>query len=126
MITGFDHIQLAIPPDSENEARKFYGELLGLTEVPKPDSLAGRGGCWFEGTGVALHLGVQSDFVPAHKAHPAFLVTDLVACRQTLERAGIVVTLDETIPGVKRFYVLDPFGNRLEFIQAGAGFSQQE
>jgi catechol 2,3-dioxygenase-like lactoylglutathione lyase family enzyme len=125
MITGFDHIQLAIPPHSENEARQFYGELLGLSEVAKPGALVERGGCWFEGPKIALHLGVQDDFVPAHKAHPAFLVTDLAVWRQRLAEAGIAVRLDETVPGVERFYAPDPFGNRLEFIQEGTGFSQQ-
>lgn len=77
MIVGIDHVQLAMPPGAEKMARHFYGQLLGLTEVEKPEPLRGRGGCWFAAPGVTLHLGVQVDFVPARKAHPALLVRDL-------------------------------------------------
>lgn len=123
-ITGLDHVQLAIPPGKEDEARQFYGGLLGLAEVGKPAALVPRGGCWFEGPGTYLHLGVQDDFLPARKAHPAFLVADLERLREILAAAGIPVTPDSTLPGINRFYAADPFGNRLEFIQHEDGFSQ--
>ncbi len=124
-VTGLDHVQLAMPSGEEKAARWFYGRVLGLIEIAKPPELAPRGGCWFRGQGIDLHLGVQQDFVPALKAHPAFLVADLEAARQTLEKAGISVIPDEAVPGVRRFYANDPFGNRIEFIQDGDGFGQQ-
>jgi len=122
-LRGLDHIQLAIPPDGEAKARAFYGDLLGLEEVAKPEPLVPRGGCWFAGPGIALHLGVQADFVPARKAHPAFLVADLAALRKALEAKGVSTTDDEALPHIPRFHAFDPFGNRLEFIEAGKGFS---
>lgn len=124
-VTGLDHVQLAMPPGEEKAARWFYGKVLSLSEVPKPPELVPRGGCWFRGQGVELHLGVQQDFAPARKAHPAFLVADLEDARQKLENAGISVLPDEAVPGVRRFYASDPFGNRLEFIQDGDGFGQR-
>jgi catechol 2,3-dioxygenase-like lactoylglutathione lyase family enzyme len=123
-IVGLDHIQLAMPAGGEAEARRFYGGLLGLAELPKPEQLAGRGGCWFAGPGLQLHLGVEREFAPARKAHPALLVADLAAARQALEAAGIATQPDDTVPGVRRFYAADPFGNRIEFIQDGDGFAQ--
>lgn len=124
MIQGLDHIQLAIPVGGEESARRFYGDVLGLVEIPKPAPLAARGGCWFNGPGLQLHLGVEEPFVPARKAHPAFLVRDLAALREQLSLVGVALTLDESVPGVRRFYANDSFGNRLEFIQDGDGFSQ--
>jgi len=121
-LTGLDHIQLAMPKGEESLARHFYGELLGLTEIPKPEPLAGRGGCWFEGQGIQIHLGVESEFQPAKKAHPAFLVSDLEAFRTHLLAVNVPITPDNTLPHVRRFYAADPFGNRLEFIQQGDGF----
>ena len=118
-IVGLDHIQLAMPPGGETEARRFYGEILGLTEAPKPASLVSRGGCWFEGHGVVVHLGVEENFVPARKAHPGFRVADLAEARRVLEVAGAPIVPDDTLPNVRRFYTTDPFGNRLELIQAG-------
>lgn len=115
-LTGLDHVQLAIPPDGEATARRFYGELLGLREVAKPDALAPRGGCWFVGLGIQLHLGVADDFQPARKAHPAFSVADLSALRHQPKEAGVPVIEDGALPDVRRFYASDPFGNRLEFI----------
>jgi catechol 2,3-dioxygenase-like lactoylglutathione lyase family enzyme len=123
-LQGLDHVQLAMPEGAEEQAREFYGELLGLAEVAKPEPLVARGGCWFEGSGIYLHLGVQQEFVPARKAHPAFLVTDLKALRNRFEAAGVSVKQDSTLANVRRFYAVDPFGNRLEFIQDGDGFSQ--
>lgn len=123
MITGLDHVQLAMPPNQEDRAREFYGSLLGLMEVSKPEQLASRGGCWFQSGRVAVHLGVQQDFVPAKKAHPAFIVSDLDALRERLANAGYEVIVDTWVPGVKRVHSSDPFGNRLEFIQEGDSFS---
>ena len=116
-IEGLDHLQLAMPTGEEAAARAFYGDLLGLTELEKPAELAGRGGCWFALGAQALHLGVEEAFAPARKAHPAFAVTDLGACRARLEEAGVETVPDTVLPHVRRFYAADPFGNRLEFIQ---------
>lgn len=125
-IMGVDHIQLAMPPGGEQQARVFYGTLLGFPEIPKPDALARRGGCWFRGPGIDLHLGIESPFTPARKAHPAFLVADLAASRAHLAQANVPTVPDDAVPGVRRFYADDPFGNRIEFIQAEDGFSRQE
>ena len=126
ILKGIDHIQLAIPSGGEAQGRSFYGDLLGLTEIDKPEAMVARGGCWFAGDRIIVHLGVQTDFVPAVKAHPAFLVTDLVAFQQKLKDHGVAIIFDDALPHVPRFHIVDPFGNRLEFIQDGAGFSQQE
>jgi catechol 2,3-dioxygenase-like lactoylglutathione lyase family enzyme len=123
-IAGIDHVLLAMPPGAEDQASWFYGELLGLSEVEKPPPLVSRGGCWFEGSEIQIHLGVQEDFVSAQKAHPALLVTDLEHLREKLKAANVQVVSDETLPNVRRFYAYDPFGNRIEFIQNGDGFSQ--
>jgi catechol 2,3-dioxygenase-like lactoylglutathione lyase family enzyme len=119
-ITALDHLQLAMPRGEEAAARAFYGQLLGLPELPKPAPLAPRGGCWFAlPNGQALHLGVEEPFAPARKAHPAFVVADLDACEAALVAAGIAVTPDTSLPDVRRFYANDPFGNRIEFIENG-------
>ena len=118
-IVGLDHVQLAMPAGAEAQARSFYAGLLGLQEVAKPEPLLARGGCWFAGPGIVLHLGVEAEFVPARKAHPALRVRDLEACRQELLAAGVVVAPDHSLPQVRRFYAGDPFGNRIEFIQDG-------
>jgi len=123
-ITGLDHVQLAMPVGGESRARAFYAGLLSLTEVVKPDPLASRGGCWFESGRTVVHLGVEPDFAPARKAHPAFLVGDLEGARRELAAAGAPVVPDDTLPEVRRFYTADPFGNRVELIQAGDGFSE--
>jgi dUTP pyrophosphatase len=117
--TGFHHVQLAMPRAREDEARAFYGGVLGLTEIPKPEQLAGRGGCWFRSDdgSVEMHMGVEDDFRPARKAHPALLVEDLDAVRARLEEAGVEVVDDEQLHGHIRFYAADPFGNRLELIE---------
>lgn len=122
MIIGIDHIQLTMPKGQEEKAREFYEHVLGLPEVTKPPQLAVRGGCWFGSGTVMVHLGVQDDFVPARKAHPAFLVTDLAALRKQLVGAGYEMIEDDAVPGVERFFTFDPFGNRLEFIQEGRSF----
>ena len=119
MIGGIDHVQVAAPPGCEEQARVFYGGLLGLPEVAKPQSLAGRGGCWFAVGGQQLHVGVAEPFSPAAKAHPALRVADAQALAELAERlaaGGHPVTWDDALPAVKRFYVADPFGNRLELL----------
>ena len=118
MITGLDHVQVAMPAGKEGEARAFYGDLLGLREIDKPEPLRARGGCWFAGAGFEFHLGVETPFLAAKKAHPAFRVNDLEALTSRLQEAGVEVRFDTALPGVERFYAHDPFGNRLEFLSA--------
>lgn len=119
MITGVDHVQLAMPRGREDAARSFYTGLLEMTELPKPPVLAARGGCWFASGSVVLHLGVEEPFAPARKAHPALLVDDLDGLTAGLAAAGYdCVRADGEIPGVRRFHTNDPFGNRVEFQQA--------
>jgi catechol 2,3-dioxygenase-like lactoylglutathione lyase family enzyme len=114
---NFDHIQLAIPANEETNARRFYSDLLNLQEIEKPDALKARGGCWFQVGALQLHLGVEADFKPAKKAHPAFRVNDYKDLQRCLEQAGFIVTPDDMLEDVERFYTHDPFGNRLEFIK---------
>jgi extradiol dioxygenase family protein len=118
MITGLDHVQVAIPVGGEPVARTFYGSLLGMVEVPKPVALAVRDGCWFHGGAAVLHLGVEQAFAPARKAHPAFLVDNLDALCARLTRADLGCTWSNEIGEVRRFHTFDPFGNRIEFRQA--------
>ncbi len=118
-IVGIDHVQVAIPAGGEDRARLFYGSLLGMMELPKPAALAARGGCWFASGAAVLHLGVDEPFVPAGKAHPAFVVRDLDGLFQILSVAGYDgIRADGERPGIRRFHVFDPFGNRIEFQQA--------
>jgi catechol 2,3-dioxygenase-like lactoylglutathione lyase family enzyme len=116
-ILALDHVQLAMPAGGEDKARHFYTNLLGFTEVPKPENLAARGGCWFENNGIKLHLGVERGFTPALKAHPAFLVKDLPAFIEILTSQNLEVTEDEPLTGYLRCYIHDPFGNRIELMQ---------
>jgi extradiol dioxygenase family protein len=111
------HVQLACPAGSEPALREFYGGVLGLAEIPKPPVLAARGGCWFRGHGIELHLGVEDDFRPARKAHPGLLVSGLDEWAARLEGAGFAVRWDGDFPGMRRFYSDDPVGNRLEFLE---------
>jgi catechol 2,3-dioxygenase-like lactoylglutathione lyase family enzyme len=111
------HVQLAIPPGGEERCRDFWGAVLGMEEVEKPPVLAARGGCWFRGGGLEVHLGVEQDFAPARKAHPGILIQSLRELGTALEEAGIEVIWDAEFPGHDRFYVSDPFGNRLEFLE---------
>lgn len=119
-LTGIDHVQIAGPPGCEAEARRFYGELLGLEEIPKPPALAARGGVWFRCGAQQLHVGIEADFRPARRAHPGLCVADegaLAALRRRLVEHGVQV--DEPpgeVPGVVRFFAFDPFGNRLEIL----------
>jgi len=114
---GLDHVQLAMPVGAEDRAREFYGRVLGLPEIPKPAALAVRGGAWFGNGEVELHLGVEPEFRPARKAHPAIRVDDLDALAAACRAAGHAPQFDTAIPGTRRFHVDDPFGNRLEFVQ---------
>lgn len=107
-----------MPAGGEELAVAFYAELLGIPLVPKPAHLAVRGGCWFENRTVRVHLGVEADFRPARKAHPALLVDDLGALVDTLTRAGVAVAGDEPLEGYERVYVADPFGNRIELMES--------
>jgi catechol 2,3-dioxygenase-like lactoylglutathione lyase family enzyme len=116
-IVGIHHVQLAMPTGREEDARRFYSLLLGIPETPKPENLAKRGGVWFESSEVKIHLGVEDDFRPARKAHPALLVKDLPGMIERLRNAGIAVAADEPLAGYDRAYVTDPFGNRLELIE---------
>ena len=116
-IVGIEHVQLAMPAGGEDAARGFYSGLLGLPERAKPERQAARGGCWFEGPGVKVHLGVDADFRAAKKAHPALLVDDLAALMIALAAAGVETVPDEPADGRARCFVSDPFGNRIELMQ---------
>jgi len=116
-INQIDHVQLAMPSGGEDRARQFYGGILGLTEVPKPAALAKRGGLWFELGPVKLHLGVEADFRPAKKAHPALMVEGLDELIGRSRLAGHQVTPDYELEGYNRAYIEDPFGNRIEFME---------
>jgi catechol 2,3-dioxygenase-like lactoylglutathione lyase family enzyme len=116
VVEGLDHVQLACPPGSEDEARRFYGHLLGLREIEKPEPLRSRGGVWFQcGPSQELHLGVEEPFAPARKAHPALLVAGEAELEELAARLD-GVKWDSELPGFRRFYVEDPFGNRLELL----------
>ncbi len=116
-VVGIEHVQLAMPPRMEPLAREFYQGLLGIPEVAKPANLAIRGGAWFESQSVKIHLGVDTDFRAARKAHPALLVTGLEALVQRLKAHGVAVVEDDPLEGYLRVYVEDPFGNRIELME---------
>ena len=120
-IVGIDHVQVAMPPGGEAQARRFYGGVLGLPELTKPANLAVRGGLWFGCGAQQLHLGGEQNFEPARKAHPALLVDDLDGFLPGLIAHGIELRHEEAIAGAKRVAVADPFGNRVELIERGAG-----
>ena len=111
------HVQLSAPAGSEGKARAFWAALLRYEEIAKPEALAGRGGCWFRGPGIEIHVGIEADFRPAAKAHPGFLVAGLDALADRLAEAGFGVAWDGDLPGMRRFYTADPFGNRIEFLE---------
>ena len=117
MITGLHHVQLAAPVGSEPRLRAFYAGVLGLAEVDKPAELAKRGGVWFRGPGVELHLGIEEEFRPARKAHPGLLVGDLDGMVARLRAAGVDARPDHLLPGFRRCYVDDPVGNRVELLE---------
>ena len=118
-LTRIDHVQLAMPPGGEDAARGFYRDLLGLSEEAKPAELVGRGGCWFRGGAVRVHLGVEADFRPARKAHPALRVEAFDVLVAAMRKAGCAVREDGDFEGSPRVYVDDPFGNRIELIAEG-------
>jgi catechol 2,3-dioxygenase-like lactoylglutathione lyase family enzyme len=122
-IVGLDHVQVAAPIGGESEARRFYGGLLGLSELEKPEALRGRGGVWFVCGDHQLHVGVTEDFSPATKAHPALRVrlADLDLIAERLAVSGSSVQWDDVIPDRRRFYTADPWGNRIELIGVEAG-----
>ena len=117
MIDGIDHVQLAAPAGCEDAARRFFGELLGLEEIAKPEPLRSRGGVWFRVGAQQLHVGVEAAFSPARKAHPAFSVSGYVELQNRLRAAGVEVVDDDSIPGLRRCYVADPWGNRIELVE---------
>lgn len=118
-VYGIDHVQLAMPAGGETLARRFYGDVLGLTEIPKPPNLAARGGAWFQCGPLQLHLGVEADFRPAKRAHPALLVRDLAQMIERLTGGGFEVKYDpEPIEHFDRAFTADPFGNRIELLEA--------
>jgi catechol 2,3-dioxygenase-like lactoylglutathione lyase family enzyme len=116
-IKEIEHVQLAMPPGKESEARTFYEGVLGIPEVPKPANLAKRGGCWFVRGTLKIHLGVENDFRAARKAHPALLVEDLPALKALIKAAGYSFKTDEPLAGYDRIYINDPFGNRIELME---------
>ena len=115
-IVRLDHVQLAMPPGREDEAEAFYSGLLGLQRIPKPEALAARGGCWFGEGATAVHLGVEEDFRPARKAHPALVVRGLPALENALRAAGVEVRPNPDRERGRGAYVNDPFGNRIELV----------
>jgi catechol 2,3-dioxygenase-like lactoylglutathione lyase family enzyme len=116
-LIGFDHVQLAMPRGGEAEGRRFYCDVLGMTELPKPPDLAARGGAWFSAGTVQLHLGVDADFKPAQKAHPALVVRGLDDYVARARAAGCCIVDDDPLPGWRRIFLNDPFGNRLELME---------
>jgi catechol 2,3-dioxygenase-like lactoylglutathione lyase family enzyme len=116
-IRRLDHVLLAMPPGKESDARKFYRDIFGIPEAEKPPELAARGGCWFEDGELKVHLGVEKNFAPARKAHPAFIVDDLVGLTAVLTNAGYAIAHDKPLEGYDRIFVDDPFGNRIELME---------
>jgi catechol 2,3-dioxygenase-like lactoylglutathione lyase family enzyme len=117
-VTRIEHVRLAMPAGGEDAARQFYAGILGIGETPKPPHLAARGGCWFERDNLKIHVGVEADFRPARKAHVALLVTGLPELQETLKAHGYALKDDEPLEGYRRIYVDDPFGNRIELMEA--------
>jgi len=118
-VVGVGHVQIAARPGCEAAARRFFGDVLGMAEVEKPESLRARGGVWFAAGAQQLHIGVEEPFTPARKGHPALLVDDLDALATRLTRGRALVSWDDALPGVRRFYTEDPWGNRLELVETG-------
>lgn len=124
LVVALDHVQLAMPPGREDDARQFWADTLGLTETFKPPPLDRRGGCWFEGPGVVIHVGVEPAFSPQRKAHPGLVVRNLDLAREILRSHGFDVIEDDHAPaGVSRIYTADPFGNRVELLGPTSGFA---
>lgn len=116
MITGLAHVQVSILAGGEDAARGFYHGLLGLIELPKPATLADRGGCWFACGSQEIHCGIEAE-VALSKRHPALLTDELDALKARLEAATVPTETDRDLPGYRRFYARDPFGNRIEFLE---------
>ncbi len=116
--TSLDHVQLAMPQGEEAAARRFYCYVLGMTDLATPPSLAKRECCGFASGDVQIHLGVEADFRPAKKAHPALCCSDYAALTAKLQKTGIELIPDNALPGTVRCYIHDCFGNRIELIQA--------
>jgi catechol 2,3-dioxygenase-like lactoylglutathione lyase family enzyme len=116
-IRKIDHIQLAAPKGCEETAREFFSGILGLIEVEKPEELKKRGGAWFEFGSFQLHIGVEEPFLPAKKAHPAFVVENIEELKAHLSIKGVTYSEDELLPGASRIHLHDPFGNRLEILE---------
>jgi catechol 2,3-dioxygenase-like lactoylglutathione lyase family enzyme len=119
-VIGLDHVQLAMPPGRESEAEAFYTGFLGFVRIPKPEPMAARGGAWFASGPVALHLGVEVDFRAARKAHPALVVRDLAGLVAAAAAEGVEVRPNPDQPRGAGYYIDDPFGNRIELIDAEA------
>lgn len=117
-IAGIDHVQIAIPPGTDDAARAFYGGVLGLTEIPKPPPLNASGGMWFVTGATQLHIGSQVDFVPAKKAHPAFIIDHFDGFCALLRTHSVAVREEAQVAGRRRAGIEDPFGNRIELIEA--------
>jgi catechol 2,3-dioxygenase-like lactoylglutathione lyase family enzyme len=117
LVIDIDHVQIAAPKGCEAQARFFFGNLLGLTEIEKPEPLRARGGCWFRVGARELHIGIEDPFRPATKAHPAFSVSGIEPMFTALQKAGVQVIWDDALGGIRRFYASDPWGNRLEFTE---------
>ncbi len=115
-VFGIAHVQVAMTPGGEERARWFYGQLLGLRELPKPEALRDRGGVWFQCGMQEIHCGVEAEVAPSRR-HPALLVDDLDGLKAALEAAGIQTETDRQLPGYRRFYASDPFGNRIELLE---------
>ncbi|MES1196319.1 MAG: VOC family protein [Steroidobacter sp.] len=115
-VVAIDHVQLSMPAGEEGRAREFYEDILGLKQIPKPAELAVRGGAWFENDSVKVHLGVEQDFRPARKAHPAFVIEDLRGLIRLLNNKGYAITPAESMGDIERVHVNDPFGNRIELM----------
>lgn len=120
MLKSIHHVQLTMPKGGEDRARRFFVDVLGMSDLPKPDALRGRGGCWFTSGSIELHLGIEDPFAPARKAHPAFEVADLDRVVARLTDHGIAYRRDVDLPRFRRVFIHDPFGNRIELLQTTA------
>ena len=118
LVVGLDHVQVACPAGSEDELRRFYAGVLGMREKPKPALLAARGGVWFRSGDAEIHCGVEADFAPARKAHPGIAVSDVDLAASRVAAAGLPVSWDDAVAGLRRFHTQDPVGNRIELQQA--------
>ena len=120
LVARIDHLQIAAPEGCESAARDFYGSILGMKEIEKPAALRARGGCWFQCGSQQVHIGVERNSHPARKAHPAFAVFRLDELREMLKSKRVPIVEDDDLPGTRRFYAEDPWGNRIEFVETPA------